>query len=105
EVDNSPLFSFVAYDVTAGTTGSFSPDVVSVLATGAIWSRLIPHPEMPVECTLNLTTYELVSETERRVAGSVSCLSALSGIGEAGSTPLTLEAWTFSVLLERGSGD
>jgi hypothetical protein len=97
--ETKPLFSFVAEGVASGTEGAFTPEIFSVLAYQAIWSKDMPAPDS-VLCSVNLTTFDELATTLWRLAGSVSCPSALSGIGVNGGTPLTIEDWSFSILVD-----
>jgi hypothetical protein len=103
ELENTVLASTISYQVVPGTTGTSTPEILSVLTTGAIWSRDLPDAANPLPCSLSLSKYDKVDDTHWRLAGAVSCSGALYGIGELGSTPLTIEDWSFSVLLDTAS--
>jgi hypothetical protein len=100
EVENTILMSVVVDDVGPGQTGSFTPSDLAVLTTGAIWSIFQPDAVNPLKCSLHLEKSEKASGKRWRVAGSVTCPSALSGIGTVGMTPLTLHDYRFSLLTD-----
>jgi hypothetical protein len=102
EVENTLLASSDAYPVTPGTTGTFKAEQLSILATGAIWSMHLPDAEKPLPCSMNVTKYEKVDDVKWRVAGSLSCSAALSGIGVLGGTPLKIEDFTYSIVIDTG---
>ena len=99
ETETRPLLSVIAHGVVPGSEGTFPPVALSVLSLSAIWSKDLPEPDS-LACSLILTTYDQVAPQQWRLAGSVTCPSAVSGIGEIGSTPLVIEDWSFAVLVE-----
>lgn len=100
EVENTILIPIVVPDLAPGQTGTFTPNPFSVLTTGAIWSIHLPDAENPLKCSVKLTKSENTNGKLWRVAGSVTCPTALSGIGPIGMTPLSLNDFSFSVLTD-----
>ena len=100
ELENTLLVSAIGEGIEPGSKGPFTPALFSFLTTGAIWDIRLPDAEHPLACTANLTTFEMVPPNRWRVAGSLSCPSALSGIGDVGATPLTINDFKFSILFD-----
>ena len=48
---------------------------------------------------MDLKKFEMAPDNHWRLAGSIGCPTALSGIGEVGDTPLTIEKFDFSALV------
>jgi len=100
ELENTLLISAIGQGIEPGAKGPFTPAFFSFATTGAIWDISLPDADHPLACSADLTTFEMVPPSSWRVAGSLSCPSALSGIGPIGNTPITIDDFKFSILFD-----
>jgi hypothetical protein len=100
ELESTLLVSVLGPMIVPGTKGAFTPEQLSLLTTGAIWSIYQPDAEHPLACSVDLTTFEMTPSNRWHLAGSLNCPSPISGIGALAVTPLTIIDLKFSMLVD-----
>lgn len=99
EVQGSILATIFVDGMARDETATFTPSAVTVIGAGSVWTTSDPNPGTPLQCSLKVDRNEPAPGRRRRVAGSLSCPSALSGRNEVGGqTTLDLNDFRFSFL-------
>jgi hypothetical protein len=99
EVGGLVLMTIFVDGLARDETATFTPSNVSAIGNGGVWTNVYPYPDDPLQCRLKIDHNEATSSGRWRLAGSVTCPSAVSGTDESGqTTTLALNDYRFSLL-------